>query len=294
MKLNGYDNKIHNSLFCSPTCITWNFSFVFHIVRVKENPIEDSTLNQRHEGLSGWRVTGMQRVLVIIVDFQDESVYCDAENISRTVWGLSSPYDQLNTDVWNNTYRIFQFNSGNHLLYVRNLTISGETIVRDVVGPHKLARKINSERTCAANEWADEAIQLVVSDGINISHYTQLSFVLPDSNYLHSHLCGWNGLAHVGCGYLCRSWISSCADLGVFAHEFGHNAGFGHSGSNWDFRSSDIEYGDPTGIMGNLWGSPKYRNYSFTFNAVHRIQNGWMPTSNIMYLNDQIPPSNPS
>lgn len=96
--------------------------------------------------------------------------------------------------------------------------------------------------------------------------------------------CGWGGLGNLGCARpfagsngFCRTWIK---DLGAFVrlHEFGHNFGLSHAGSD------SSQYGDRTAIMGN--------SYSLKgFNAPSRIQLGWLGPSDVVRYDP--PPSPP-
>jgi hypothetical protein len=226
---------------------------------------------------------------VIIVDFEDEQVGCSPSNISETIWGTTSTAYQYENGPWENVYRTFQENSFNRVQYVRNSTFDP---VKDVVGPYRLNRRMKDERTCNYNTWSDEALMMALDDGVPVSHYNQLSFILPDSDRLHSILCRWTGLAHVGCGYLCRSWISDCKSLGVFSHELGHNAGFAHAGSHWEMKGDAIEYGDPTAIMSNQWSSKEWKKKDFYFGAIFRAHLNWLPSSSIMSLSAFSPPPN--
>lgn len=240
--------------------------------------------------------------MVIIVDFEDEQVPCSRWDLSKRIWGSVSPSYQSSSGPWENVYRIFQVNSVNRVQYVRNATSLGSNPstpptqeVRDVVGPYRLKRKIRTESTCAHEAWAEEALELARADGVPISLYTQYSFVLPSSRIMHTSLCRWSGLAHVTCYGRCRSWVSECSSLGVFAHELGHNAGLSHSGSWWSFSNAgQIEYGDPTAIMGNLWSARNFAKNDFYFTASMRAVLGWLPSSQYLTLASSIPPSPPT
>lgn len=223
---------------------------------------------------------------------------CTRSELSKRIWGKVAPSYQDTAGPWENVYRTFQVNSVNRAQFVRNATNLGSdptsTVeeLRDIVGPYRLKRRVRSETMCAYDTWASEALALALADGVPLSLYTQYSFVLPSSRYMHSVLCRWSGLAHVGCGFQCKSWISECASLGVFAHELGHNAGLSHSGSWWSFAvNGQVEYGDPTAIMGNQWGSPSFSNNDFYFAASQRAILGWMPSSQYASLSARQAPS---
>jgi hypothetical protein len=236
----------------------------------------------------GWSIATLRRLLVIIVDFEDEQVGCSAQEISQTIWGAVT-IDQQTDDVgpFENIYNIFQSNSANQYQVLRNSTLNG---ILDVVGPVRLSRSLKNERSCGYNAWADEALKLVLDMDVQVARYNQISFVLPNSDRLHSVLCRWTGLAHVGCGYLCRSWISDCTSLGVFAHELGHNAGFAHAGSHWEMQGTPIEYGDPTEIMSNQWSAAQWRKKDFYFGPIFRARHSWLPASHILSVPSSAPP----
>lgn len=258
---------------------------------------EDAEKAKRDAPPGKWSITQLRRLLVILVDFEDEQVECSRWDISKRIWGSVSPSYQGSSGPWENVYRVFQVNSVNRVQYARNATSLGAQPssteeLRDVVGPYRLKRRIRTETTCAHEAWAEEALELALADGVPLSLYTQYSFVLPSSRILHSSLCRWSGLAHVSCYGRCRSWISECSSLGVFAHELGHNAGLSHSGSWWSFNyAGQIEYGDPTAIMGNLWAARSFVKNDFYFTASMRAVLGWIPSSQYLTLASSAPPS---
>ena len=260
----------------------------------------DAESVRRDSQPDAWTIAGLRRLLLIVVDFEDEQVACSHWDLSKRIWGKVSPSFQNTAGPWESVYRSFQVNSVNRAQFVRNATNLGSDPkhpieeVRDIVGPYRLRRQIRTESTCAYDAWASEAMEMAQKDGVPLGLYTQYSFVLPNSAILHTSLCRWSGLAHVGCGFQCKSWISDCGSLGVFTHELGHNAGLSHSGSWWSFGNSLVEYADPTAIMGNLWGARRYANNDFYFAAPQRAMLGWIPSSQYLTIASRQAPAFPT
>lgn len=102
----------------------------------------------------------------------------------------------------------------------------------------------DSRTRCENNEfyaWAEHAESFARGLGIDMSKFTTRIILLPDGIK-----CGWAGLANVGCGGACYSWIKTGVNLpiGVIAHEVGHNQLLLHS------NTAGREYGDYSCTMG--------------------------------------------
>jgi len=91
--------------------------------------------------------------------------------------------------------------------------------------------------------------------------------VLPRYNELS---CGWAGIANVGCGSFCRSWVAEGESPMVFAHELGHNLYMAHAGTDPEndgvTNSTYGDYSDPMGLS-RAW---------HRFNGAHAEQMGWL------------------
>lgn len=100
--------------------------------------------------------------------------------------------------------------------------------------------------TCEPGPWSHLVQQKATEMGIDLSLYRHRMYLLPESLN-----CPWAGVAIVGCGTNCGSWYVSYWP-GVYAHEWGHNLGMGHSSSDPDNNDEiDGEYGDGSCVMGS-------------------------------------------
>ena len=116
-------------------------------------------------------------------------------------------------------------------------------------------------------------VALAISQKFGVaSWFTNISLVLPDENE-----CWWGGLGMMP-GEM--TWMNSI-DVGVFAHELGHNMGLPHA--NGCIGSTTVsliqkcqhnEYGDPTDVMG-------YGEDVFGYNAAYLRQLGWISDTKI-------------
>ncbi len=197
--------------------------------------------------------SGERNLAVIIVDFQDGAVACSTEEIAASVFPQPNVSNENVSDFYiESSYGELGFRSD-----------SDGDGAQDVFGPYK----VNAWSTdgCDYYAWAYEAEDLAIADGVDLSLYKHLLFVLPSSN----GCSGW-GVANVGCGTQCRAWIWQCGVQDLYAHEIGHNLGFRHSSTDTNNDGTvDSEFGDYSDIMGYSgvgWRHP---------NAPHKDQQGW-------------------
>ena len=95
--------------------------------------------------------------------------------------------------------------------------------------------------------WSAYAERAAVSRGVSLARYKYRVFIIP-----YGTSCNWLGLADVGCGVWCRTWVKGGVDgfsLQALFHELGHNHGLRHAG-----MPPDNEYGDFTAAMGGCCG----------------------------------------
>jgi chitodextrinase len=115
-------------------------------------------------------------------------------------------------------------------------------------------------QTCDPGTWANQADAAAQAAGVNLSSFDYKAYVYPGVS-----LCGWGGLAEMPGT---RNWINGSPDVGVMAHELGHNLGLSHASSatctldNGDKvaygpNCSKNEYGDQFDVMG---GSARHIN----------------------------------
>jgi len=143
----------------------------------------------------------------------------------------------------------------------------------DVFGPYTVTRPTDP---CDWNQFmtmANAINQQALLNGVDASTWQHKAYVLP----VNGMSCPFVGRAHVGCSSSsCHSQYDgnrmSWATL--FPHELGHNLGFSHSAVDLaNDGTLDSEYGDHSCWMGNPSLSP-------ASNAPHRIQQGWLASTN--------------
>ena len=179
---------------------------------------------------------GQQRVLVIMVNFQDNLEYStDYNNAFHTT------FNEVNSFYQENSY--------------------GQTyLTGDVVGTYTLPM---SSGVCDSNQIASLAEQAASNAGVNVNNYSRRVFAFP------RNACSWWGLGSVG-GNPSRAWVKGTYSLKVVAHELGHNFGDYHSNSEpcENGACSVVSYGDDRDIMG-LSGTGH-------FNAFQKERLGWL------------------
>lgn len=190
-------------------------------------------------------------IAVIIVDFQDALVTCSAENIAQSMFPRTGN---------SNVSEYYIESSNGEFGFLSDADTDG---FLDVFGPYRISASIND--ACDYYSWGYEAEDLATADGVDLSTFKHLLFVIPSSTK-----CTWAGVANVGCGTQCRSWVARCSMNDLYAHELGHNLGMRHASSDTNNDGSvDSEYGDNSDVMG-------YSNVGWRHpNAPHKEQMGW-------------------
>jgi uncharacterized protein (TIGR03437 family) len=148
----------------------------------------------------------------------------------------------------------------------------------DVAGPYT----ITSPATCDTGNIQAQADQSAKAAGINISDYTHRIFMMPNDM---TEVCSWTGYSTLG-GSPTLEWINSgdfnpftTSPIIILAHELGHGLNMLHAQAILANGSLD-EYGDQSCLMGDS-------SYNITnFNVLHRIQEGWIPLSNIQQVTE--------
>lgn len=156
----------------------------------------------------------------------------------------------------------------------------------DVFGPYDLSLPSTS---CGLHQaWANAADLYAELEGADLSIYQHRVYVVPH------HLCGWNGLAIVGCGNNCRLW-SRTPWTQTLAHEFGHNFGLWHAAAdvNGDGDIDDLESIADKGVM---MASGNFQLSGHLVHAPQRHALGWFDSlpsavaevdaTGTFYLND--------
>jgi hypothetical protein len=181
---------------------------------------------------------GEQKVLVILVNFQDKQTQPITPDQTRSVMTTTSNYYREGSygQMW---------------------------LTSDVFGWFTIPV---SSTTCDRAAIASAAQQAAVAAGANLSGYTHYVYAFP------ANACAWSGLGTVG-GNPSEAWLNGWFDLQEFGHELGHNFGLFHSrsmdcgaavtGSNCTIA----EYGDGLDVMGSA--------SSAHFNLFQKERLGW-------------------
>ena len=137
------------------------------------------------------------------------------------------------------------------------LMISGQT-----VGPVDVSE--TKAQACAdpfgyASKWLSQAEN--ENTGFSRYDYRHRIFAIPKNAG-----CGWTGYANVGCGSACTAFNKWSQDINTTAHEFGHNLGMAHAGTEAG------QYYDLSSFMGY-----SLSNGVRALDAAHHWQMGWYP-----------------
>eukprot|EP00041_Stephanoeca_diplocostata_P000092 m.13349 g.13349 ORF g.13349 m.13349 type:complete len:1437 (+) comp10091_c0_seq3:247-4557(+) len=132
---------------------------------------------------------------------------------------------------------------------------------------------------CGMGDLADTAIVYIEQMDPDTQwwrEYNHIIYYIPDE----VPGCSFAGLAQVGCGGTCITWMRS-SSASVLAHEMMHNLGMNHASTDRNNDNiQDEEYGDETDVVGGPW-------VLANSNAPHREQTGWLPFSAVRDLNKE-------
>ena len=192
---------------------------------------------------------GAQSTLVIVVNFQDAP--------SNQPWTPA----QVQSEV---------FGTSGLTGYVQEASYGQTSLTGDVAGWYTIP--LNST-TCDTNQIATDANSAASAAGFNLSSYTRFIYLFP-----YTSACGFAGAATVG-GNPSQSWVNgggtttNTLNLGIFAHEMGHNFGLYHS-HGLDCGSVILsgqctvwEYFDSLDVMGSGAGH---------YNSFQKSRLGWL------------------
>jgi hypothetical protein len=211
-------------------------------------PVGRSPLSRT--ALSTW-TTGAKRVLVILLNFTDDSSFT-----ATTVTSAQSLY----------------FGSGSSVArYYAEASYGLASMTGDVV---LVTATVAKPATCDTGTIQSQADAQALAAGYNPSNYQFPVWIFPSIS-----ACGWNGLGYVGEG---GNWINGTGSMSllVAAHELGHNFGVLHSHSYTcpaaaiaPSGCTRVEYGDRFDVMGN--------SRAGHFNAYSKDTFGWLPAGSV-------------
>jgi len=166
-------------------------------------------------------VTGDQKTLVILANFNDKALTCTAADLTGRVFGATG--GTVNNGFKESSRGVVSF--------------SGV-----VAGPYPIPYA--STGACDYSGWGSAAEAAAKAAGFDPAQYKRINIVTPSNG-----TCGWSGLAYMPGT---RSWVQSCGSTGVFTHELGHNLALHHA------TTPTSEYGDGSDPMG---GARTVRNH---------------------------------
>lgn len=183
---------------------------------------------------------GTQRVLVIPVNFQDDT---------------TQPFtvDAMRDAVFGTVDTHFRESS------FAQTWLEGEVLPWRTIAMNKTV--------CDADKLASLADQAAQQGGTNLGAYARKLYVFP------RNACTWSGLGNVG-GSSTRAWSNGRLTTIVIGHELGHNLGLYHAQAlNCDVAPlgdscTTLSYGDTADLMGN------YR--AAQFNPYEKELLGWL------------------
>lgn len=236
----------------------------------------DGTINNTTVPFSNFlNVQGQQKVLAILINFQD---------INVTPTTVTETHDQ----IFLSTYSVAK--------YYDETSFGKISIVGDTVGWVSLP--INAQGICDYNAWADAADVKVKTMGYDPALYSKRVYIWPRNNPITgiSSSCAWSGLGglnyprsfvnlYVWDNYNSTTgvhtpYIHWSQNINTVSHELGHNFGVHHASSmtctmgrkqiDHSSQCEMLEYGDGSDVMGG--GSKQ-------MNAAHKAALGWLDSA---------------
>ena len=162
--------------------------------------------------------------------------------------------------------------SGSVKAFYEEESKGGLTISGSVFGWYQIAA---TTANCDWSTWHTQAWNAATAAGVNLSAYTNVMFVFPNTS-----ACGWAGLGYVPGPY---TYINGTLSVQVMTHELGHNFGLAHAnaancvvnGTRVMIAATSscttVGYADPFSTMGN--------NALRHNHASHLGELGWLSAS---------------
>ncbi len=205
---------------------------------------------------------GEQKIVVILVNFQDEAIQPFTRNEASSV-----VFDTVNDFYQEVSFNKTHFGGG----------------INDVHGWYTLP--ISKDLACDWGIVLDSAMEAADSD-VYFPDYSRIIIAQPMP-------CGWAGLGSVGDWMISTpdgnvltsiSWISAnFFDLRIIGHELGHNYGASHANA-WECGASaiggsctSVDYYDPYDIMG-------YGTYTGHFSSFNKDYFEWLEPGNVQFV----------
>jgi hypothetical protein len=196
-----------------------------------------------------------------------ESIVLDARSAVVVIVNLS---DSAHTGSELANMQDYYFGPDNSMRDIyEKITFSQLTISGQTVGPIDVSA--TKSQACAdpfgyASGWLSQAES--ENPGFNRNDYRHRIFAIPKEAG-----CGWTGYANVGCGGSCSAFNKWSQDINTTAHEFGHNLGMAHAGTEAG------QYSDLSSFMGY-----SLSNGVRALDAAHHWQMGWYPNFNSLSI----------
>jgi hypothetical protein len=147
--------------------------------------------------------------------------------------------------------------------YYKEISYGTWTVQGDALAPLSMAKPAN----CNLDTISNAARAAASSQGINLSVYTHVGFVIPNNPGFTDCACGlaWVGQPPAAGNSFGDASLYTCTDANAFAHEMGHGFGLGHAstarcGTGVAYKASPYsscspdEYGNRFNTMGGGLG----------------------------------------
>lgn len=167
-----------------------------------------------------------RKILIVLVNLNDGTAVQSASSAASDVAAATNSVSHM-------------FHTVSTGLYSFNVDGNGDGQPDVVTANVNLAGAGN----CNYYSWSGEADKIATAQGINLSNYQHLLYVLPNNVG-----CSWGGVGNMP-GI--RTWVRFGGAY-IKAHELGHNLGLHHAATDTNNDGVvDNEYGDSSCVMGN-------------------------------------------